>query len=296
MSYYPDNRGQDGGRYEMTNFNAASRSYDNLTANPDSTAAFYDEISNVQDLIRTFNANILKISELHTRSLNGMDETAQKRSAGQLEELMDETSGLSNELKRRIKTLQAQRRTGADAQARAQQIDFVKSKFVESIQGYQQVEREYRQKYRQRIERQMKIVKPDATPEEIKAAAESDDAQVFTQELLNSNRLGESRAAYREVQERHANIKKIEKTLTELAQLFNDMSLAVEQQQDTIDVIHNNALNIDTDVETGLKHTETAVKSARGARSKRWWLFWIVVVIVLIIILIIVVQLHPWAK
>lgn len=106
----------------MTNFNAASRSYDNLTANPDSTAAFYDEISNVQDLIRTFNANILKISELHTRSLNGMDETAQKRSAGQLEELMDETSGLSNELKRRIKTLQAQRRTGADAQARAQQV------------------------------------------------------------------------------------------------------------------------------------------------------------------------------
>ena len=41
---------------------------------------------------------------------------------------------------------------------------------------------------------------------------------------MNSNRYGEARSAYREVQERHADIKKIEKTLTELAQLFNDVS------------------------------------------------------------------------
>ena len=40
---------------------------------------------------------------------------------------------------------------------------------------------------------------------------------------MNSNRYGEARSAYREVQERHADIKKIEKTLTELAQLFNDV-------------------------------------------------------------------------
>lgn len=40
---------------------------------------------------------------------------------------------------------------------------------------------------------------------------------------MNSNRYGESRAAYREVQERHEDIKRIEKTLGELAQLFNDV-------------------------------------------------------------------------
>lgn len=40
---------------------------------------------------------------------------------------------------------------------------------------------------------------------------------------MSSNRFGESRAAYREVQNRHEDLKKIEKTLTELAQLFNDV-------------------------------------------------------------------------
>lgn len=40
---------------------------------------------------------------------------------------------------------------------------------------------------------------------------------------MNSNRYGESRAAYREVQERHQDIQRIEQTIAELAQLFNDV-------------------------------------------------------------------------
>jgi len=42
-----------------------------------------------------------------------------------------------------------------------------------------------------------------------------------------NSRYTESRAAYREVQERHEDIKRIEKTLGELAQLFNDVSLVL---------------------------------------------------------------------
>ena len=38
-----------------------------------------------------------------------------------------------------------------------------------------------------------------------------------------NSRYNDSRAAYREVQERHEDIKRIEKTLAELAQLFNDV-------------------------------------------------------------------------
>lgn len=53
---------------------------------------------------------------------------------------------------------------------------------MEAIQNYQTVEQQYRQKYKQRLERQYKIVKPDATPEEIRAVVEDDGGgQVFTQ-------------------------------------------------------------------------------------------------------------------
>ena len=45
------------------------------------------------------------------------------------------------------------------------------------------------------------------------------------QQLSTSTRYGESRVAYREVQDRHHDIQKIERTLEELAQLFNDVRL-----------------------------------------------------------------------
>jgi t-SNARE complex subunit (syntaxin) len=70
-------------------------------------------------------------------------------------------------------------------------------------------------------------------------------------QLLNSNRYGAARGAYREVQERHAEIQKIEKTLTELAQMFSEMAMLVEQQDETIVNVEGQAQGVDSDVKAG---------------------------------------------
>jgi len=274
---------QDEPSYEMSDVKDSTT---NLTAGVggDSMTDFYNEISSIQDSIKTFNDSISQVSDLHSRSLNNMDDAAAQRNTRQLEELVADTSSLSSMLKRRIKALERQRGSGRDAQVRKQQTALVKSKFVEAIQNYQQVEQQYRQKYKQRMERQFKIVKPDATPEEVKAVVEDDQGgQIFSQALMNSNRYGESRAAYREVQERHEDIKRIENTIAELAQLFNDMSILVEQQDETINTIEVQAGEVEKDVEAGLGHTEKAVVSARAARKKRWICFIIILIILAII-------------
>ena len=84
--------------------------------------------------------------------------------------------------------------------AGAWQTALVKSKFVEAIQNYQQVEQQYRTKYKQRIERQFKIgvfpsitspsyadylsVKPDATPDEVRAVVNDEQGgQIFAQDV-----------------------------------------------------------------------------------------------------------------
>jgi len=262
-----------------------------LNAPMDSMSAFYSEISSIQDDLRTFNDNVSRISDLHSRSLDNTDDAAAQRVAQQLDDLIADTSALSNMLKRRIKSLEKQPGSGRDGQIRRQQTGLVKQKFVEAIQNYQSVEQQYRTKYKQRLERQFKIVKPDATPEEVKAVVNDDQGgQIFSQALMNSNRYGEARSAYREVQERHEDIKRIEKTLTELAQLFNDMSVLVEQQEEQINVIETTAGTVEKDTEAGLGYTEKAVVSARAARKKRWICFALLLVILAIIAIIIAVE------
>ncbi|GJE95194.1 t-SNARE complex subunit [Phanerochaete sordida] len=260
----------------------------NVNLAGDSMAGFYSEISSIQDELRTYNDNVQRISDLHSRSLNNTDDAAAQRYTQQLEDLVADTSALSNVLKRRIKALERQPGSGRDGQIRKQQTALVKQKFVEAIQNYQTAEQQYRTKYKQRMERQFKIVKPDASPEEVKAVVNDDSGgQIFSQALLNSNRYGEAKSAYREVQERHEDIKKIEKTLTELAQLFNDMSVLVEQQDEQINVIETTAAEVEKDTEVGLQYTEKAVDSARAARKKRWICFILILVILAIVAIVV---------
>ena len=97
---------------------------------------------------------------------------------------------------------------------------------------------------------------------------------------MTSTRHGEARSALREVQSRHQDIQKIERTITELAQLFNEMSIMIEVQETAIDNIEQKAQETEQQMESGLQETDRAVKSARAARRKKWYCFGIIVLII----------------
>lgn len=258
----------------------------------DPMASFYNEIAEIQDTITTFNGNVTRISEFQSRSLDsagGIDGSSQ-HNAALLDELISQTRDMGTQIKSRIQTLEAQpAKAGEDQRMRKNRIAFARQKFIESLQNYQTVERDYRAKYKQRIERQFKIVKPDATPQQIDAVVNDTTGggdQIFAQALTSSTRYGESRAAYREVQDRHEDIKRIERTLEELAQLFSDMSVLVAQQDDAINTIETTAMKVADDTGAGLQQTEKAVEHARSARRKRWYCFFLFLLILAILAIV----------
>ena len=65
--------------------------------------------------------------------------------------------------------------------AQKTQVEVVKTRFTSLLNEHQVVEKEFRQKVRGRVERQYRIVKPDATEEEVREVVESDNPQVFQQ-------------------------------------------------------------------------------------------------------------------
>ena len=67
------------------------------------------------------------------------------------------------------------------------------------------------------------------------------------------------------------------------------MSILVEQQDETIDVIQETAAHVEKDTEGGLGHTIKAVDSARAARKKRWKCFGLFGLLLLIIAIVIAV-------
>ncbi|KAM0754779.1 t-SNARE [Meredithblackwellia eburnea MCA 4105] len=182
-----------------------------------------------------------------------------------------------------------------DVDVRQSQVSALKERFKDSIQKYAEVERDSRAKNRSRMERQVKIVNPSLNPDEVQNVvrqAEEGGGNLFSQALLQSNgqRSYAARGALREVESRAAELARIEQTLIELAQLFNDMAMMVEAQDVQIVQIEQQAEVVHKDVEKGLEDTKKAVVSARSARKLRWWCFGIILVILIIVAIVVVVE------
>ncbi len=95
---------------------------------------FSSKISNIQDELRRFDANVTRISDLHSRSLNNTDEALSQQNAAALEELVAETRNLSNQIKAQIQELEKEPvPTGQDARIRKNQARTTTSQTVTYI-------------------------------------------------------------------------------------------------------------------------------------------------------------------
>ncbi|KAG5359388.1 Protein SSO1 [Yarrowia sp. C11] len=267
-----------------SNTDASQLSNKETPDNDNDVAKFFEEVDDIKTSVRQYEQNIDSIETLHKRILSEIDDEQQTYSREQMESLADETSALSQSLKDRIKSLQSRSTRDSTKKTQAQNL---KRQFMSAIQRYQTVEATFRHRYRDQAERQYRIVRPEATDAEVKAAI--DDAQgeqIFSQALKTSNRRGEAQTALSEVQNRHREIQKIEQTMAELAQLFHDMELLVAEQEAPMQYIELHTEHAQADVEQGLGQTSKAVVSARAARRKKWWCLFICLLIIILAVVI----------
>lgn len=151
------------------------------------------------------------------------------------------------------------------------QVEALDRRIRKSINTFQQAESSFRREVQEQQRRQYLIVRPDATEQEITEATEAGgDQQIFQQALQNADRRGQAQSTLRNVRERHDAILQIERTMMELAQLFQDLDAIVVQQEPLVQNIEQKAEETNTHLEAGNVHVEKAVTSARAARKKKW--------------------------
>jgi t-SNARE complex subunit (syntaxin) len=112
------------------------------------------------------------------------------------------------------------------------------------------------------MQRQYLIVKPNATPKEIQEVienkSENGNAQIFAKQVVNSGQKTEAKRALQDIQDRHTDIIKLEKSIMELNQLFMDMSVLVAAQGELLN-------QIDSHVESAVDNTNQAADEMKNA-------------------------------
>ncbi|KAJ2804047.1 hypothetical protein H4S07_004318, partial [Coemansia furcata] len=253
---------------------------------------FFNMLDGVVSQMSQIDEHIGRIANLHEQALTVTSESKYRQISSDRDQLVADTNGIIAGVKQNLEILA---RTADDPTSskdqrvlHATRQQTQAKKFSEQLQRYRQMEYQYSQRNRERLERQYRIARPDASDEEVANAIDSDQAgQVFAQSVMHSNRIGDARRVLRDVEERQADIKKIDKTIGELAQMFVEVSEMVNRQQEVIDSIDTAVEETHMDMENGRKEVNTAIVLRIKARKKLWIILFVSIIIIVVIIIIV---------
>ncbi|KAI2622500.1 t-SNARE [Hypoxylon sp. NC1633] len=288
-----DDRGDEGGSggygYGSNNVEMAplaQNGYYNGAGNGNGNSIL-NEVSEINRGIDMIDRNLDQLKMLQQRALDDADASASSNTNRQLDAMSSETMAHYRTLTERVRQLKS---NPESQQKYSQQVRRVDGRLKDAIRAYQGVESAFRKKTQDQMARQYRIVRPDADEAEVRAAVEDQTGgQVFQQALMQSNRRGQAQSVLSAVQDRHAQLKKIEQQMIELAQLFQDMDTLIIQQDVAVADIEQKGEVAVENLDKGNVEMGVAVKTARATRKKKWICLGIVVAIIAIIVIIVAV-------
>uniref|UniRef100_A0A8C3SJN5 Syntaxin-1B n=1 Tax=Chelydra serpentina TaxID=8475 RepID=A0A8C3SJN5_CHESE len=158
-------------------------------------------------------------------------------------------------------------RSSADLRIRKTQHSTLSRKFVEVMTEYNATQSKYRDRCKDRIQRQLEITGRTTTNEELEDMLESGKLAIFTDDIKMDSQM--TKQALNEIETRHNEIIKLETSIRELHDMFVDMAMLVESQGEMIDRIEYNVEHSVDYVERAVSDTKKAVKYQSKARRKK---------------------------
>jgi syntaxin 1B/2/3 len=231
--------------------------------------------------------NLEQIGALQQQMLQSTDTSSNSPPARQLDGLISETMQQYRSLTDRVRRIKG--KPDANSAKNGPHVDRVDRRLRQAMNQFQVLESQFRNRMQEQMARQYRIVRPEASEDEVREAVEDTSGQVFSQALMQSDRRGQSQAVLRKVEDRNRELAKIERQMVELAQLFQDLDTMVVQQEEAVTQIEQKGEEIVDNLDKGNEEIAVAVDTARSTRKKKWICFAIVVAIIAIIVIIVVV-------
>jgi len=245
---------------------------------------FLARISAIRTEIQGLGTNVKNIGTLHQKALLGNDGSAQR----QLDDLVAQTQLKNTSIRGQIQQLKsdAERTSDGTFGLKKRQYEIINNEFKAAIQSYIQEEQQNKDRYRDQISRQYRIINPQATEDEVRQAADADwgNDGIF-QTALKSNRSGQASAVLGNVRAQHNDMEKIRRTLEELVDLFQGLETQLALQEPVVENVSQMAEQTKQDLVNANTEIDHGVKSAARRRKLKWWCLLVVVLIVIAIAL-----------
>ncbi|XP_041038105.1 syntaxin-4 [Carcharodon carcharias] len=252
--------------------------------------AFFQQVKDLREGIGKLKGLVKEMETIQLRILSSP--IPEDRHRTELQSLREEIKTVASRVRNQLKGIEPtksdedQEAFLVEARMRRTQHGVLSRDFVEVMNSCYLLQSHYRDRNVERIQRQLKITGVQISEEKMEEMLESGQHEVFTANLMQDTKV--TKQTLNEIESRHTEIKRLEKSIIELHEMFMYLAMEVEAQGETIDNIENNISKSVNYVEKAADNMAAAVVSKKKARKKKFCVIICVSVLVLVIIAIIV--------
>ncbi|CAN9508802.1 unnamed protein product [Ophioblennius macclurei] len=247
--------------------------------------AFFKKVHDIHESLQKLKK---MVSELENKQKTVLGEALPDESKKkELQTLRDDIKTLAGQIQRKLKSIESKKsdEDGKYIPVRIRmqrtQHGVLSKEFVELMGHCNTIQSHYRDRNVERIQRQLKITGNNVTDEELDTMLESGQTDVFTQNILIDAKA--TRQALNEIESRHDEILKLERSIRELHDMFQYLAMEVEAQGEMVNRIEANIIDSSNFIEKAKENTEKAVTYQQKARKKKVWIAICCAILLLII-------------
>lgn len=256
---------------------------------------FFREIAWIREAVEKIEGYVYPLRTKYSEVLSAPQQSEDTKQ--QIEHLTNQVKAVSGQVLLKLKQqeqaiheLEAVDPSLATVRIRRTQHSAITARFVEVMSLYSKIQIAYRDSCKSRIKVKLEIAECPRTDEEIEQMLESDNLQIFTQGILMDTQQARQNAA--DIEARHEDILKLEKSISELHELFQDLATLVSTQGDLIDTIQHNVNSTRDHVEVAKQATHKAVEYKTKSRKMKFICIGIIAAVVVILVIVLVVTLR----
>ncbi|XP_037133849.1 syntaxin-4 [Syngnathus acus] len=205
----------------------------------------------------------------------------------ELQTLRDEIKTLASQVQKKLKSIESKKGdddnkyVSVNVRMQRTQHAILSREFVELMGHCNTIQAQYRDRNVERIQRQLRITGTKVTDEELDSMLESGQTDVFTQNILSDAKA--TKQALNEIESRHDEILKLERSIRDLHDMFQYLAMEVEAQGEMVNQIEHNIKQSSNYVEKAKDNTEKAVTYQQKARKKKIWIAICLAVVIIIL-------------
>jgi syntaxin 1B/2/3 len=197
---------------------------------------FKADVELVKQNMQVLKENVTKINNLTKARLVEVDVGRDSQKHDELQQIIDQSNASITLVSKKLKEMDAANKElsskDATARTRVNMHATLQKKFAVMIRDFQEAQTQAKISMEERMVREIRVVKPDVTGEEVaRIMGQDDPSRIFQQEMLGDLDHQRARQNLLFITERHKDILTLEKSIRELHQLFVDMAALVNKRK-----------------------------------------------------------------